>query len=117
MPSAHSYAAASRSRAGRNGRRYAPMPPLSRHGTMPRCADSSNPASCPMRWRTPTATSTRSTPSACGTITGYYEPLLRGSRKQSSQYRFPVLGVPDDLLIVDLGEVYPEIKNLRLHSI
>ncbi len=54
--------------------------------------------------------------SAEGTITGYYEPLLRGSRKQSLQYRFPVLGVPDDLLIVDLGEVYPELKNLRLRG-
>lgn len=54
--------------------------------------------------------------SAEGTITGYYEPLLRGSRKQSAQYRFPVLSVPDDLLVVDLGEVYPELKNLRLRG-
>jgi membrane-bound lytic murein transglycosylase A len=51
-----------------------------------------------------------------GTITGYYEPQLRGSRKQSAQYRFPVLSVPDDLLVVDLGELYPELKNLRLRG-
>lgn len=51
-----------------------------------------------------------------GTITGYYEPLLRGSRKPSPQYRYPVLGVPDDLLVVDLGEVYPDLKNLRLRG-
>jgi len=51
-----------------------------------------------------------------GSITGYYEPLLRGSRKSSSQYRFPVLGVPDDLLVVDLSEVYPDLKNLRLRG-
>jgi len=54
--------------------------------------------------------------SAEGTITGYYEPLLRGSRKQSAQYRFPVLSVPDDLLIVDLGELYPEVKSLRMRG-
>jgi membrane-bound lytic murein transglycosylase A len=54
--------------------------------------------------------------SAEGTITGYYEPLLRGSRKQSARYRFPVLSVPDDLLIVDLGELYPELKNLRMRG-
>ena len=34
-----------------------------------------------------------------GLITGYYEPLLRGSRKPSARYRFPVFGVPDDLLV------------------
>ena len=51
-----------------------------------------------------------------GTITGYYEPLLRGSRKPSPQYRYPVFAVPDDLLVVDLGDVYPDLKNLRLRG-
>lgn len=51
-----------------------------------------------------------------GTITGYYEPLLRGSRRASAQYKFPVYGVPDDLLTVDFGEVYPELKNMRLRG-
>jgi membrane-bound lytic murein transglycosylase A len=51
-----------------------------------------------------------------GTITGYYEPLLKGSRTRSSTYRFPIYAVPDDLLTVDLGEVYPEVKNLRLRG-
>ncbi len=54
--------------------------------------------------------------SAEGTITGYYEPLLRGSRKPSPQYRFALFGVPDDLLVVDLSEVYPDLKNLRLRG-
>ena len=35
-----------------------------------------------------------------GLITGYYEPLLRGSRRPGARYRFPVFGVPDDLLDV-----------------
>lgn len=51
-----------------------------------------------------------------GTITGYYEPLLRGSRTQTAQYRFPVFGVPDDLLVVDLSDVYPELKHMRLRG-
>jgi len=51
-----------------------------------------------------------------GLITGYYEPLLRGSRKPNGRYRFPVYGVPDDLLVIDLGELYPELKGLRLRG-
>jgi len=51
-----------------------------------------------------------------GLITGYYEPLLRGSRKQTPRYRYPVYGVPEDLVVVDLGELYPELKNMRLRG-
>ena len=51
-----------------------------------------------------------------GLITGYYEPLLQGSRKQSSRFRFPLYGVPDDLIVVDLAELYPELKGLRLRG-
>ena len=51
-----------------------------------------------------------------GLITGYYEPLLRGSRKPTSRYRYPLYGVPDDLVVVDLGEQYPELKNMRLRG-
>jgi membrane-bound lytic murein transglycosylase A len=51
-----------------------------------------------------------------GLITGYYEPLLRGSRRPSARYRFPVYGVPDDLLVIDLSELYPELKGMRLRG-
>jgi membrane-bound lytic murein transglycosylase A len=51
-----------------------------------------------------------------GLATGYYEPLLRGSRRQTARYRFPIYGVPDDLVVVDLAEVYPELKNMRLRG-
>jgi membrane-bound lytic murein transglycosylase A len=51
-----------------------------------------------------------------GLITGYYEPLLKGSRKQSKRYRFPLYTTPDELLVVDLSEVYPELKNMRLRG-
>ena len=51
-----------------------------------------------------------------GLITGYYEPLLHGSRQRSSRYRYPIYGVPDDLLVVDLGDLYPELKNTRVRG-
>jgi membrane-bound lytic murein transglycosylase A len=51
-----------------------------------------------------------------GMITGYYEPLLRGSRKPSARFRYPLFGVPDDLLVVDLTDVYPELKGMRLRG-
>jgi len=51
-----------------------------------------------------------------GMITGYYEPLLRGSRKPNARYRFPVFGVPDDLLAIDLTGLHPELKGLRLRG-
>jgi membrane-bound lytic murein transglycosylase A len=51
-----------------------------------------------------------------GLITGYYEPLLRGSRRASARYRYPLYRVPDDLLVVDLTEVYPELKGIRLRG-
>lgn len=51
-----------------------------------------------------------------GLITGYYEPLLYGSRSRSPRYRYPVYGMPDDLLVINLGELYPELKNMRLRG-
>ena len=54
--------------------------------------------------------------STSGMVTGYYEPLLRGSRQQTAQYSQPVLGVPPDLLTIDLSEVVPELKNMRLRG-
>lgn len=37
-----------------------------------------------------------------GLATGYYEPLLRGSRSPDTRYRYPLYAAPDDLLRVDL---------------
>ena len=51
-----------------------------------------------------------------GMITGYYEPLLFGSRTQSARFRFPIYGVPDDMLNIDLSSVYPELKTYRLRG-
>lgn len=51
-----------------------------------------------------------------GLITGYYEPLLKGSRNKSSQYPYPLYKQPADLITVDLGETYPELKNKRIRG-
>ena len=51
-----------------------------------------------------------------GLITGYYEPLLEGSRAPSERFRYPIYQRPDDLLVVDLGELYPELKDRRLRG-
>ena len=51
-----------------------------------------------------------------GLVTGYYEPLLRGSRVPAAPYLTPLYGVPDDLLIVDMTSLYPELKGKRLRG-
>jgi len=51
-----------------------------------------------------------------GMVTGYYEPLITGSRTRSERYRWPVYGVPQDMLTIELGGIYPELKNLRLRG-
>jgi membrane-bound lytic murein transglycosylase A len=51
-----------------------------------------------------------------GLITGYYAPELRGSRVRTDVYRYPLYGVPDDLLVVDLGDLYPQLGDLRLRG-
>lgn len=54
--------------------------------------------------------------SAQGLITGYYEPKLAGSRVKTDRFRYPLYAVPDDLLTIDLSEVYPQLKDLRLRG-
>ncbi|TFW24518.1 murein transglycosylase [Massilia arenosa] len=51
-----------------------------------------------------------------GLITGYYEAMLHGSRKRAGAFQTPLYKVPDDLLVVDLGSVYPQLKNMRLRG-
>jgi len=51
-----------------------------------------------------------------GLVTGYYEPLLHGSRVFGRTYRFPIYGVPADLLVIDLAESNPDLKGIRLRG-
>ncbi len=51
-----------------------------------------------------------------GMITGYYEPLLKGSRVKTQRFRYPLYAAPDDLLQIDMGAAYPQLKGLRLRG-
>lgn len=51
-----------------------------------------------------------------GLITGYYEPLLKGSRTKSSQYPHPIYKQPADLITVELADIHPELKNKRVRG-
>lgn len=54
--------------------------------------------------------------STAGMVTGYYEPVLAGSRTRSERFRYPIYGVPADLVAVDLESVVSELKGLRLRG-
>ena len=54
--------------------------------------------------------------SESGVITGYYEPLLKGSRFKGPRFRYPLYAAPDDMLEVELGDVYPQLKGMRLRG-
>jgi len=51
-----------------------------------------------------------------GMVTGYYEPLLRGSRTRSARFAYPLYAVPKDMLTIDLSSVYPDLKHRRLRG-
>jgi len=51
-----------------------------------------------------------------GLATGYYEPMLRGSRTPTARYRFPLYGVPDDLLALDLPAFGIAARESRLRA-
>jgi len=48
---------------------------------------------------------------AMGLFTGYYEPLLQGSRRFGGAYTVPLYGAPDDMIRVDLGRFKPELAG------
>ena len=51
-----------------------------------------------------------------GLFTGYYEPLLQGAREHSHKARYPVYGVPANLLTIELGDLFPELKGKRVRG-
>jgi membrane-bound lytic murein transglycosylase A len=51
-----------------------------------------------------------------GLLTGYYVPDLHGSRTASQDYPFPLYRRPEDLLVIDLSDVYPDLVNYRLRG-
>lgn len=53
---------------------------------------------------------------APGIVTGYYEPLLNGSRTRKGPYNYAAYAAPDDLLTIDLGDLRPDLKGQRLRG-
>src|SRR5207253_1423691 len=51
-----------------------------------------------------------------GLVTGYYEPVVQGRLTKGGDFVYPVYGVPDDLIVVDLATVVPELKPFRLRG-
>ena len=49
-----------------------------------------------------------------GLFTGYYEPLLRGSLTKTPLYRYPLHGLPSDLVMLDLGEFREDLRGRRI---
>lgn len=51
-----------------------------------------------------------------GLITGYYEPILKGSRTKSAKYSNPLYQPPSDLITVELDSIFPELKYKRVRG-
>lgn len=98
-----------------------PMGPLEAAGDV---ADWRPVCEAAQHWRAPTAEAARAffeqwfqpyrvadAGEADGLFTGYYEPLLFGSRRSDGRYRVPLYGAPSDLVRVDLGRFNPELDG------
>jgi membrane-bound lytic murein transglycosylase A len=65
-----------------------------------------------VRWFSPWLVTGNGDPN--GLFTGYYEPLLEGSRRRGGKYETPLLRRPADLVMVQLGLFRPEWRGDRI---
>lgn len=51
-----------------------------------------------------------------GTVlfTGYFEPILEGSLQETADYRYPIYGVPPDVVVVHLSRFHKKYGNDRI---
>lgn len=49
-----------------------------------------------------------------GLFTGYYEASLKGSRSQTDYYSYPLHALPDDLVMVNLGNFRKDLRGQRI---
>lgn len=49
-----------------------------------------------------------------GLFTGYYEPLLHGSREREGAFQVPLYARPDDLVMLDLGRFRKDLAGRRI---
>src|SRR5688572_26944310 len=68
------------------------------------------------QWLQPWRVTLRGTEVQTGQVTGYYEPILRGSRRREGSFTTPLYGVPDDLVTIELGDLYPALKGERVRG-
>ncbi|MDD5475350.1 MAG: MltA domain-containing protein [Syntrophales bacterium] len=47
-------------------------------------------------------------------FTGYYEPILRGSRNKTELYRYPIYQTPDDHTVIHLGQFHSKYEGERI---
>ncbi|MDA1099570.1 MAG: MltA domain-containing protein [Proteobacteria bacterium] len=60
------------------------------------------------------AIAVRSGGQLAGLFTGYYEPLLRGSRSRGGRYKVPLYGLPKDLIKVNLGDFSDSLQGQHI---
>ncbi|MBI1180719.1 MAG: murein transglycosylase [Alphaproteobacteria bacterium] len=51
---------------------------------------------------------------ARGLFTGYYAPIVHGSRTRTAKYDVPLYRAPPELVMVDLGQFRPSLKGQRI---
>ncbi len=51
-----------------------------------------------------------------GLLTGYFEPVLKGSKTKSQEFSHPLYPTPPDLISVELSNLYSELKGMRLRG-
>lgn len=51
-----------------------------------------------------------------GLLTGYYEARIYASLYKHGKYKYPIYATPQDLVVVDLSSIYPELKHYRLRG-
>jgi membrane-bound lytic murein transglycosylase A len=51
-----------------------------------------------------------------GLFTGYYEPLLNGSRRSGGRYTVPLYRPPTDLVRIDLGRFNPDLAGYAIYG-
>jgi membrane-bound lytic murein transglycosylase A len=67
-------------------------------------------------WHITTQVPGRKGKTQVGLITGYYEPMLSGARMKGGPFQTPLYSVPDDLLTIELGDLYPALKGERVRG-
>lgn len=51
-----------------------------------------------------------------GLFTGYFEAELKGARKKTGKYIYPIYAAPPDLLTIDLGKFKPELQGQTING-